>query len=84
MAGSRLGWTFELDFNPILFDVVQDYPLYFDSFPDGDFPIVGQAIDFIEMNFPAVYSLKVTLIKGQLTICRMVLFSCSLSSQGLV
>ena len=59
---SRMGWTLEMDFNPISYDFQQGYKLYFLSVDDSNHPVVGNGYTFQVLPYPALCSVAVTLV----------------------
>ncbi len=62
--GSRLGWTFEGDSDPISHTLELNYPLYFRRLPNGDFPEVGSTYKFDNLTYPARHSIQVGILTG--------------------
>ena len=62
-GNTRIGWTPRVDLNPISYDFMINYRLYFLNL-GGGFPIVGQAYEFSPLTYPARYSIAVEIDPG--------------------
>ena len=78
-GGSLIGWTPETEINPICFDFIKDYDLYFRSVPvlqSGvkDFPVIGEEYKFRVLPYPAIFSIAVEINTSKIMIYTIWLF----------
>ena len=63
-AGSRIGWTYEKDFDPISFDYRENHTLYFRKIENDVYPVVSKSYKFQELNVHAAHSIAVNMRIG--------------------